>query len=107
MIDIFADGNPIVFYKAGKYLTLQAEIPGETYTHIRHYSLSDAPGKDYYRISVKREEGRGGAPAGIVSTYLHQQVHKGKRAAKIKIGILSRQDGLKPLQVNITFLIKV
>ncbi len=71
------DGKPIASYKAGQYLTLQAEIPGETYTHIRHYSLSDASGKDYYRISVKREEGRGGAPAGIVSTYLHQQVQTG------------------------------
>ncbi|PAL05870.1 NO-inducible flavohemoprotein [Peribacillus simplex] len=64
-------------YQAGQYLTLKAEIPGEKYTHIRHYSLSDSPGKDYYRISVKREDAHGDAPPGIVSNYLHQQLKAG------------------------------
>ncbi|MFT0800941.1 hypothetical protein VSK91_05685 [Bacillus swezeyi] len=63
------DGKPIASYQAGQYLTLKAEIKGEAYTHIRHYSLSDAPGKDDYRISVKREDAHGDAPAGIVSSY--------------------------------------
>lgn len=45
--------------------------------HIRHYSLSDSPGKDYYRISVKREEAHGDAPSGIVSNYLHKQLQVG------------------------------
>lgn len=71
------DGQPIATYKAGQYLTIKAEIPGEKYTHIRHYSLSDAPGKDYYRISVKLEDTHGDAPAGIVSNYLHNQVQEG------------------------------
>ncbi|MEB2276438.1 hypothetical protein LAV82_20690 [Bacillus sp. ILBB4] len=44
---------------------------------MRHYSLSEAPGKDYYRISVKREDAHDGAPAGIVSNYLHKQVQTG------------------------------
>ncbi|MEH7140069.1 NO-inducible flavohemoprotein [Priestia megaterium] len=67
----------IASYKAGQYLTLAANVPGEKYTHIRHYSLSEAPGKDYYRISVKREDAHDGAPAGIVSNYLHKQVQTG------------------------------
>ncbi|OKL37824.1 NO-inducible flavohemoprotein [Domibacillus mangrovi] len=71
------DGQAIATYKAGQYLTIKANIPGEKYTHIRHYSLSDSPGKDYYRISVKREEANGDAPAGIVSTYLHEQIQAG------------------------------
>ena len=71
------DGKPIATYEAGQYLTLKVKIPGEKYTHVRHYSLSDSPGKDYYRISVKREDARGEAPAGIVSTYLHNQVQEG------------------------------
>ena len=71
------DDKAIASYKAGQYLTLAAAIPGEKYTHIRHYSLSEAPGKDYYRISVKREDAHDGAPAGIVSNYLHQQVQTG------------------------------
>ncbi|MFE4142936.1 NO-inducible flavohemoprotein [Peribacillus sp. YIM B13472] len=71
------DGKPFASYHAGQYLTLKAEIPGEKYTHIRHYSLSDSPGKDYYRISVKREDVHGDAPSGIVSNYLHRQLQVG------------------------------
>ncbi|CAH0309319.1 NO-inducible flavohemoprotein [Peribacillus simplex] len=71
------DGKPIASYHAGQYLTLKAEIPGGKYTHIRHYSLSDSPGKDYYRISVKREDVHGDAPSGIVSNYLHRQLQVG------------------------------
>lgn len=71
------DGKPIASYHAGQYLTLKAGIPGEKYTHIRHYSLSDSPGKDYYRISVKREDAHEVAPSGIVSNYLHKQMQVG------------------------------
>ncbi|MFC7393980.1 NO-inducible flavohemoprotein [Scopulibacillus cellulosilyticus] len=71
------DGRAIAAYQAGQYLTLKAAIEGEKYTHMRHYSLSDAPGKDYYRISVKREEAHGDAPEGIVSNYLHKKVKEG------------------------------
>lgn len=71
------DGQAIASYEAGQYLTIKAKIPGEKYTHIRHYSLSDSPGKDHYRISVKREDGHEDAPAGIVSTYLHEHAQIG------------------------------
>ncbi|WP_010281935.1 NO-inducible flavohemoprotein, partial [Bacillus timonensis] len=66
------DGKEIASYQAGQYLTVKVQPEGDEYTHIRHYSLSDAPGKDYYRISVKREE------HGVVSNYLHQQVNEGE-----------------------------
>ncbi|WP_449540249.1 NO-inducible flavohemoprotein [Ferdinandcohnia sp. Marseille-Q9671] len=65
------DGKEIASYKAGQYLTVKIQPKGDTYTHLRHYSLSDAPGKDYYRISVKREE------HGVVSSFLHQDVNEG------------------------------
>lgn len=71
------DGEPIASYKAGQYLTIKVEIPAEKYAHIRHYSLSEAPGKDYYRISVKREDEHGDSPDGIVSNYLHNQIQSG------------------------------
>ncbi|MFL0365618.1 NO-inducible flavohemoprotein [Pseudobacillus sp. 179-B 2D1 NHS] len=70
------DGKAISTYKPGQYLTIKAEIPGEKYTHIRHYSLSEAPGKNYYRISVKREDEHQSTPEGIVSNYLHSQIQK-------------------------------
>ncbi|MDM5196649.1 NO-inducible flavohemoprotein [Fictibacillus enclensis] len=69
------DQNVIATYKPGQYLTIKAEIPGEKYTHIRHYSLSEVPGKDYYRISVKREDRN--TPEGIVSNYLDEQIQTG------------------------------
>lgn len=73
------DGKPIAEYQPGQYLTLRAQLPGEKYDHIRHYSLSDRPGKDYYRITVKREDAHNGNPPGLVSNYLHQRVSEGDR----------------------------
>ncbi|MDA8351654.1 MAG: NO-inducible flavohemoprotein [Firmicutes bacterium] len=72
-----ADGKAIASYQPGQYLTLRARIPGEKYDHIRHYSLSDKPNDDYYRISVKREDAHDDIPAGIVSNYLHHQIAEG------------------------------
>lgn len=71
------DKQALADFEAGQYLTIKAQVPGEQYTHIRHYSLSDAPGKKYYRISVKRERPREGKPAGIVSNDLHDRIHEG------------------------------
>jgi nitric oxide dioxygenase len=72
-----ADGEAIPTYQPGQYLTIKAEIEGDTYDHLRQYSLSDAPGKEYYRISVKREDGIKDQPAGVVSTWLHNEVEEG------------------------------
>ncbi|MBB6674561.1 NO-inducible flavohemoprotein [Cohnella nanjingensis] len=71
------DGGDLPRFEPGQYLSLKAEIPGEAHTHIRQYSLSDAPGKAYYRISVKREDSAPGRPAGLVSNYLHEQIEEG------------------------------
>jgi nitric oxide dioxygenase len=65
------DGKEIASYQAGQYLTVKVQPEGEEFTHIRHYSLSDAPGKGYYRISVKREV------EGKVSNYLHETIQSG------------------------------
>ncbi|MFC3040543.1 NO-inducible flavohemoprotein [Virgibacillus xinjiangensis] len=106
------DGKPIASYEPGQYLTLKAVIEGEKYTHMRHYSLSDAPNEDYYRISVKREEGNSmqEIPDGIVSNYLHRQVQEGDTLSfaapagdfvidseKLPIVLISGGIGLTPL----------
>ena len=67
------DGKPIASFKSGQYISLKVAIPGDQYTHIRQYSLSDVPGKPYYRISVKKEANTA-KPDGIVSNYLHDHV---------------------------------
>ncbi|HSV80971.1 MAG TPA: NO-inducible flavohemoprotein [Ramlibacter sp.] len=59
------DGGPLLAFVPGQYLTLVLTVDGEPVR--RNYSLSDAPGKPWYRISVKREEG------GRVSNWLHAQ----------------------------------
>ncbi|ESU31013.1 hypothetical protein G3A_19035 [Bacillus sp. 17376] len=71
------DRKVIASFKPGQYISIKLEIEGEEFTHIRQYSLSDAPGKDYYRISVKKEAGMG-TPDGKVSNYLHSSVEEGE-----------------------------
>lgn len=67
------DGGPLPPFAPGQYVTLHVEHP-TTPTSPRNYSLSDRPGRDYYRISVKREPG---SPPGLVSNYLHDRVDVG------------------------------
>lgn len=71
------DGGPLARFVPGQYVSVKPKMPGEQYTHIRQYSLSDAPGRPYYRITVKREDAADGKPAGKVSTYLHTSVREG------------------------------
>ncbi|MEI3605059.1 NO-inducible flavohemoprotein [Pseudogracilibacillus sp. SE30717A] len=69
------DGKALPEFNPGQYITIRVQIPGETYFHNRQYSLSCAPGNDYFRISVKREAEQ--QPFGVVSNYLHDHVHVG------------------------------
>ncbi|MCJ7840821.1 NO-inducible flavohemoprotein [Lederbergia sp. NSJ-179] len=70
-----ADGKPVPTYKPGQYITVRVQIPGEEYTLNRQYSLSTAPGNEYFRISVKKEKDF--EPNGKVSNYLHDHVSVG------------------------------
>jgi nitric oxide dioxygenase len=69
-----ADGKAIASYKPGQYISVK--IHSGDYDHLRQYSLTDAPSKGYYRIALKLED-RGIGKAGIVSTFLHQQINEG------------------------------
>ena len=70
-----ADGSGVTTFVPGQYLTVRVNIPGEEYLLNRQYSLSCAPGHDYYRISVKKEKDF--EPNGKVSNYLHDHVQVG------------------------------
>lgn len=70
-----ADGSGVPEFKPGQYISVRVLIPGEQYTMIRQYSLSQAPNPDEFRISVKREADND--PNGVVSVYLHKQVNEG------------------------------
>ena len=74
-----ADGDALMAFRPGQYLTLRPEVPGHGRL-VRNYSLSCAPGRDHYRISVKREDAPDDAPyapPGLVSTFLHRETGPG------------------------------
>jgi len=71
-----ADGGALPPFKAGQYLSVAVDFK-DGRRQLRQYSLSDAPGKDSLRISVKREDGNGAAAPGEVSTWLHDNVNVG------------------------------
>lgn len=63
------DGGAVPAFVPGQYICVLLEIDGKQVR--RNYSLSDAPGTGYLRISVKKEE------EGLVSSFLHNQVQAG------------------------------
>lgn len=67
------DGGPLLAFRPGQYLTLVLAVDGVPTR--RNYSLSDAPGRPWYRISVKREAG------GRVSNWLHDHATVGTELA--------------------------
>jgi nitric oxide dioxygenase len=70
------DGGPVPSFLPGQYITVRLKVNGDIYLSNRQYSLSDAPGKDYFRISVKREA-EPNKPNGKVSNYLHDHIQVG------------------------------
>jgi nitric oxide dioxygenase len=68
------DGGTLPVYEPGQYVCVRARIG--TFDHLRQYSLTEAPGKNFFRIGVKRE-GQEGCHAGTVSRYLHEQIREG------------------------------
>ena len=76
-----ADSRPVPTFQPGQYITVKINHPTVS-TSPRNYSLSDCPGNDHYRISVKREAGlTDNAPVGVVSNYLHDSVNVGDSLA--------------------------
>ncbi|HET6408352.1 MAG TPA: NO-inducible flavohemoprotein [Chthoniobacteraceae bacterium] len=56
----------VPLFKPGQYLTVRIPHP-QSGTTMRNYSISNAPGEAFFRISVKRE------PEGFASSWLHGQ----------------------------------
>lgn len=71
------DGGQLPKFKPGQYITVRLPSP-DGRTTMRNYSLSDKPGQDYFRISVKREKGqKAETPDGYISNYLHDRIDVG------------------------------
>jgi len=72
------DGQALWQVKPGQYLTLR--VPGPDGPVLKTYSVSSAPSEvRHYRITVKREAGTNGAPDGLGSCWLHDQVEVGDK----------------------------
>ncbi|WP_030758049.1 globin domain-containing protein [Streptomyces griseus] len=61
------DGSPLPPFRPGQYVSVRVALPDGAH-QIRQYSLSSAPGRSTWRITVKRVDGD---PAGEVSQQLH------------------------------------
>jgi len=66
-----ADGGKLPSFKPGQYVGVNVMVPSLGYHQIRQYSLSDAPSPTHFCISVKKDLGSNGHPAGLVSNTLH------------------------------------
>ena len=65
------DGLPFSPALPGQFIVLRMRPTPDSPAIMRNYSLSDRPGSDHYRVSVKQEVN------GAASTYLHTQVKQG------------------------------
>tara|TARA_R110001592_G_scaffold16881_1_gene71350 strand:+ start:24715 stop:25947 length:1233 start_codon:yes stop_codon:yes gene_type:complete len=71
------DGGALPEYMPGQYITVRMPTL-DGLTTMRNYSLSDKPGQDYFRISVKKEtELKATVPDGYVSNILHANKNVG------------------------------
>lgn len=70
------DGTALLPHQAGQYITVK--VDNGNGQQLRNYSLSNLPGSDTYRISVKRETARETTqPDGVVSSFLHEHINDG------------------------------
>ena len=74
------DGEPLDAFLPGQFLPLRLNIPGQYEPVYRTYSLSDRPGAEHYRLTIKREPAPPDLPnayPGVSSNYFHDHVDVG------------------------------
>ncbi len=72
------DGRQLPPFQPGQYLTFSLALPDTDKPLVRCYSLSAAPGKDYYRCSIKKVASPGaGLPAGRASSLFNDVLQVG------------------------------
>ncbi len=65
------DKKELASFKPGQFLTFSLDVPGQNKKVVRCYSLSDKPGEDHYRVTIKRLND------GVGSGYFHDSVNVG------------------------------
>ena len=71
------DNRPLPDFQPGQYISVRVVVPKLGLRQARQYSLSAAPGKNFLRISVKREVATAHKPPGSMSNLLHDSVAVG------------------------------
>jgi len=74
------DGKSLPGYMPGQYLTFSLRLPENSKPVVRCYSLSDAPGRPYYRCSIKKvgpPVDRPDSSPGLASTHMNETVKEG------------------------------
>jgi ferredoxin-NADP reductase/MOSC domain-containing protein YiiM/ferredoxin len=66
-----ADAQPLVAALPGQFVVLRLPVQSGSAPVLRSYSLSDLPGTEHYRVSIKQEEN------GLASTYLRARTKPG------------------------------
>src|SRR5439155_22173189 len=66
-----SDGQPLPVFQPGQFVVLRLPVDPNKPPVLRSYSLSDVPGVDYFRISVKSEAN------GMGSSFLCNRVREG------------------------------
>jgi nitric oxide dioxygenase len=74
-----AEGGSPGSFQPGQYVSVAVDLPGSGLRQLRQYSLSDAPSRPYWRLSVKHEQALDGRPEGAVSSHLHGQLYQQQR----------------------------
>ncbi|MGW1510061.1 globin domain-containing protein [Streptomyces sp. NPDC002394] len=88
------DGTPTTPFRPGQYVSVRVALPDGA-RQIRQYSLSAAPGRPQWRITVKRVDGD---PAGEVSSWLHAHAAAGDTVeVSAPFGDLVLPEGESPL----------
>ncbi|MET7293079.1 globin domain-containing protein [Streptomyces griseoloalbus] len=92
------DGRPTEPFTPGQYVSVQVELPDGA-RQIRQYSLSTAPARKTWRITVKRERSADGrVPEGEVSSWLHAHARPGDIVkVSLPFGDLALPEGDSPL----------
>lgn len=77
--------GPLPRFLPGQYISVQADVPTLGHKQSRQFSLSNEPGAQFYRVSVKRERPDSTVAQkedfGIVSNLLHDAYQEGDAVA--------------------------
>ncbi|MEO3938322.1 globin domain-containing protein [Dermatophilaceae bacterium Soc4.6] len=71
-----ADGAPVPEIEPGQYVSLFVDLPGGD-RQPRQYTVSSTAVGTRLQVTVRKVHGRGGAPDGRVSSYLHDEIAVG------------------------------